>query len=110
MVEPNGNATGATASDWNWTYGYDNAGNRTSEAHPDAGTSTTAYDRSPPAVSAGPTRSTTTTSVEHDANGSITQRTNGLGHSRTYTYDKLDRLKTEMDERSKTGIAVVVTD
>jgi RHS repeat-associated protein len=100
VVEPNGNAAGATASDYTWTYGYDNAGNRSSEAHPDAGTTTITYD-----ALDRPTQWTDplshTNSVTYDANDNVTQSTNGLNHSRTYTYDKLDRLKTETDERSK---------
>ena len=34
MVEPNGNAPGATASDYTWTYGYDDAGNRIQRGAP----------------------------------------------------------------------------
>ncbi len=101
VVEPNGNAPGATASDWTWTYGYDNAGNRTSEAHPDAGTTTIAYDAiNRPYQWTDPLSHVT--SVQYDANDNITQRTDALSHSRSYTYDKLDKLKTETDERSKT--------
>ena len=101
MVEPNGNVSGATASDWTWTYGYDDAGNRTSEAHPDAGTTTIAYDAiNRPYQWTDPLSHTN--SVQYDANDDVTQRTNGNGHSRGYTYDKLDRLKTETDERGKT--------
>lgn len=36
------------------------------------------------------------TSVEYDANANVTKRTNGLTKFRTYTYDKLDRLKTDV--------------
>ena len=97
LVEPNGNVPDATASDWTWTYGYDDAGNRTSESHPDGGRSidydalnrpdewTDALDH--------------TTSVELDPNGNVTKRTDARSKFRTYTYDKLDRLKTFKDER-----------
>jgi RHS repeat-associated protein len=98
VVEPNGNATGGTPSDWTWTYGYDNAGNRTSEAHPDGGTRQIAYD-----ALNRPFQWTDAlnhvTSVEYDANSNITKRTNGLNKFKTFTYDKLDRLKTMKDER-----------
>jgi RHS repeat-associated protein len=101
LVEPNGNAAGATASDWTWTYGYDNAGNRTSEAHPDGGTSQIAYD-----ALDRPNQWTDALnhimSVDYDANDNLVTSTDGLNHSRSATYDKLDRLKTETDERNKT--------
>jgi RHS repeat-associated protein len=101
LVEPNGNASGATASDYTWTYGYDNAGNRTTEAHPDGGTRETAYD-----VLNRPTQWTDplshVTSVAYDANGNVLTRTDGLNHSTTATYDKLNRVASETDARNKT--------
>jgi RHS repeat-associated protein len=101
IVEPKGNATGATASDFTWTYAYDEAGNRTGEAHPDGGTATIAYDAlNRPYQSTDPLSHVT--SVSYDANDNITGRTDALSHSQAFTYDKLDRLKTETDERSKT--------
>ena len=42
------------------------------------------------------------TSVEYDVNSNVKKRTDGLTHFKTYTYDKLDRLATMVDERSKT--------
>jgi RHS repeat-associated protein len=102
VVEPNGNASGGTPSDWTWTYGYDDGGNRTSEAHPDGGTRQIAYD-----ALNRPTQWTDAlshlTSVEYDENDNIKKQTDGLTHFRTYTYDKLDRPTTEVDERSKTS-------
>ncbi|MGH3080705.1 MAG: RHS repeat-associated core domain-containing protein, partial [Gaiellaceae bacterium] len=101
VVEPNGNAAGGTPADWTWTYGYDAAGNRTSEAHPDGGTRAIDYDElNRPFRWADPLSHAT--SVEYDENGNVTKRTNGLNKERTYTFDKLDRLKTEKDERLKT--------
>jgi RHS repeat-associated protein len=101
VVEPNGNASGATASDWTWTYGYDAAGNRTSEAHPDGGTTYIAYD-----ALDRPFRWTDPLnhirSVDYDANDNATTKTDGLSHSKTLSYDKLDRLKSATDERNKT--------
>jgi RHS repeat-associated protein len=98
LVEPNGNAAGGTPTDWTWTYGYDNAGNRTSEAHPDGGTRQIAYD-----ALDRPFQWTDAlnhlTSVDYDANGNVTKQTNGLTKFETYTYDKLDRVKTFKDER-----------
>ncbi len=101
LVEPNGNATGATASDWTWTYGYDDSGNRSSFAHPDGGTSAIHYD-----ALNRPDEWTDalehTSSVEYDNNGDVITSTDALEHSKTFTYDKLDRLHTSTDERSKT--------
>lgn len=101
LVEPNGNAAGATAADYTWTYGYDLAGNLTTESHPDGGERETFYD-----VLDRPYQWDDAlehrTSVSYDANGNVTSRTNALAKTRTYTYDKLDRLLTETDERSKT--------
>ena len=106
LVEPNGNDPGFTASDWTWTYGYDDAGNRTSESHPDGGETTIAYDalnRPTDWTQDLNVSDTRTTSVEYDANSNVTERTNGLGDFATYTYDKLDRLKTMKDERQLAG-------
>ena len=101
LVEPKGNAAGATASDYTWTYGYDLAGNLTTESHPDGGERETFYD-----VLERPYQWDDAlehrTSVSYDANGNVTSRTNALGKTRMYTYDKFDRLLTETDERSKT--------
>jgi RHS repeat-associated protein len=98
LVEPNGNATGGTPSDWTWTYGYDDAGNRTSEAHPDGGTRTISYDALNRPFEWRDAL-THLTSVEYDENGNVKKRTNALGKFRTYSYDKLDRLLSEKDER-----------
>jgi RHS repeat-associated protein len=102
LVEPKGNAPGATAADYTWTYGYDLAGNRTTESHPDGGERETFYD-----VLDRPYQWDDAlehrTSATYDNNGNVTSRTNALNKTRTYTYDKLDRLMTETDERSKTS-------
>jgi len=98
LVEPNGNAIGATASDWTWTYGYDDAGNRSSETHPDGGTRQVDYDELNRPLEWRDALNHAT-SVEYDANGNAIKRTNALGKFRTSSYDKLDRLLTEKDER-----------
>ena len=98
LVEPNGNATGGTPSDWTWTFGYDGSGNRESESHPDGGERTIHYDElNRPDLWEDALDHPT--SVEYDANGNVTKRTNALNKFRTYSYDKLDRLLTEKDER-----------
>jgi RHS repeat-associated protein len=101
LVEPNGNAPSATPSDWTWTYGYDDAGNRTSASHPDGGTSSIHYDPlNRPDQWTDPL--THLTSVSYDENGNVTTSTDGLNHSKSFTYDKLDRLLSAKDERLKT--------
>lgn len=101
LVEPNGNATGGTPSDYTWTYGYDDAGNRTSAAHPDGGTSQVHYDalNRPDLWTDALTH---TRSVQYDANNNVISSTDGLSHSKTFTYDKLDRLLTAKNELLKT--------
>jgi YD repeat-containing protein len=75
-------------------------GNRTSEAHPDAGSTQIEYD-----ALNRPFRWTDplshVRSVEYDPNNNVTTRTDGLIHSRTYSYDKLDRPKTEVLPRAR---------
>ena len=101
LVEPNGNASGATASDYTWTYGYDDAGNQTTAAHPDGGTLETFYDELDRPYQWDDALDHST-SVTYDNNGNITSRTNALLATRDYSYDDLDRPLTEVDERGKT--------
>lgn len=101
LVEPNGNALGATASDYTWTYGYDDAGNRTTESHPDGGERETFYDvlnRPYQFDDALENRS----SLTYDENDNVTSRTNGESETRDFAYDDLDRLLTETDGRAGT--------
>jgi RHS repeat-associated protein len=101
MVEPDGNAAGATASDYTWTYGYDAAGNQTSAQHPDGGTSQIGYDPlNRPNLWTDPLSHTH--AVTYDANSNITSTTDGLSHSANYTYDKIDRQLTAQNELGKT--------
>ena len=100
LVEPRGNTAGATASDYTWTYTYDDAGNRLTEAHPDAGTTTYTYDAINRVTSIEDPLSDITT-IDYDDNGNVTKRTDELGHHRDYSYDSLDRLTTLTDERGK---------
>ena len=70
MVEARGNAPGATAADYTWTYQYDEAGNRTRVTDPLTGYNQLAYD----------------------ATNNLTQATDQLGNATAYSYDVLDRL------------------
>jgi RHS repeat-associated protein len=99
LVEPNGNAAGATAYDYTWTYGYDDAGNRTSEAHPDGGTRTIVYDPLNRPYEWEDALEHLS-SVIYDGNGNVLSRTNPEEETRQYSYDKLDRVLTETDERN----------
>lgn len=100
-VTPRGYQSGATASDYIWTYGYDADGDQTSASHPDAGTSTTTYDAlDRPTVSTDPLGHTTT--VTYDGDGNVTRRTHDLGEHWDYTYDGENRELTATDPRGKT--------
>jgi len=101
IVEPNGNALGATPSDYTTTYTLDENGNRLTETHPDAGTVTTTYDEVNRPV-AWQDANAITTSVVYDANNNIVQSTDGLAEDATATFDNLDRQLTATDERGKT--------
>ena len=101
LVEPRGNAIGATASDYTWTYAYDAAGNRTSAAHPDGGTTTSTYDAL--------NRLTETVDPlshhwlrDYDDAGNLVYTKDPLNQERTYTYDGENRVTSETDERGKT--------
>ncbi len=100
-VEPNGNALGATPSDYTWTYTYDGSGNQITAAHPDAASSSIAYDElNRPTSWTDPL--THAHSVTYDANGNILTRTDALTHVTSSTYDKLDRLTSVKDPIGQT--------
>lgn len=119
MVEPRGNAPGGNPADYTWTYGYDQAGNRTSVTDPlgdqtsygydelnnltqitdpNHNTTTFSYDPlnrlwtvTPPA--AGNT-GTLDTVYSYDPDGNLASRTDPNGNTVTYGYD-LDGLLTQ---------------
>jgi RHS repeat-associated protein len=102
MVEPDGNASGGTPSDYTWTYGYDNSGNQTSAAHPDGGTSQVAYDElDRPDLWTDALGHTT--SATYDADDNVTSRSDGLSHVTSYTYDKENRVLTSKDPNGQTS-------
>jgi RHS repeat-associated protein len=70
MVEPRGNASGATPADYTWEYQYDEDGNRTLVTDP-LGNDIT-YD--------------------HDALGNVTEVTDERGNATSFDYDALNRL------------------
>jgi RHS repeat-associated protein len=99
--EPRGNTSGATPSDYTWTYTYDDAGNRLSESHPDAGTTNYTYDVLNRITAIEDPLGHTTT-IDYNANGDVTRRTDDLGHHQDYDYDNLDQVTTATDPRGKT--------
>jgi len=110
VVEPRGNVTGATQSDYMWTYGYDNSGNRTSETHPNvAGAScpgSSCYSEN--YVYDALDRLTEVdrplgrqTLYSYDGNSNLTKITEPLGVSQTYGYNTDNQLTSFKDERSQ---------
>jgi YD repeat-containing protein len=117
MVEPRGNITGGTPSDYTWTYGYDEAGNRTSVTDPLGNHTDYAYDAvneltqvtdqrgnataltydvlnrlwkvTPPAAGA---TGTLESAYDYDADGNLAARTDPKGHATTWVYDLDGRL------------------
>jgi RHS repeat-associated protein len=101
MVTPRGHETGATPSDYTWTYTYDEDGDQVTATHPDAGTSTITYDAlDRPTDWEDPL--THTTSVTYDGDGNVAQRIQDMGEHWDYTYDGENRVLTATDPRSKT--------
>jgi RHS repeat-associated protein len=100
LVEPRGNTAGATVNDFKWTYTYDDAGNRSTAAHPDGGTTTYTHDALNRLTSVeDPLHHTT--SYDYDANGNLTTTTSPLTFTRSIAYDNLNRPTTITDERGK---------
>ncbi|MFF7637458.1 RHS repeat-associated core domain-containing protein [Kitasatospora sp. NPDC008050] len=80
IIDPRGTVTGANASDYTTTFGYDQAGNRT--------TTTDALGHS--------------TTVDYDALNRITSTTNALGNSTTRGYDPDGNLTKVTDPNNAT--------
>ncbi len=119
MVEPRGNALGATPADYEWQYDYDEAGNRILVTDPLGNDTAYAYDEvanvtevenqrskstlfaydtmnrldevTPPAAGATGTLETT---YAYDPAGNLALRTDPKGHETSWTYD-LDGLLTQ---------------
>jgi RHS repeat-associated protein len=100
-VDPSGNATGGTPSDYTTAYAYDGSGNRISAQHLDGGTTQVAYDALNRPIQWTDADSHSTT-ASYDANGNLAQRTDALSHTVGYAYDNLDQLTSDTDELNKT--------
>jgi RHS repeat-associated protein len=100
-VMPRGNESGATPSDYTWTYGYDGNGNRTTITDPLGHETTYGYDAINRLTSVTDPLTHATT-YAYDANGNLTSTTDPLSHSVSRVYNDLNRLTSITDGRSKT--------
>lgn len=100
-VMPRGNESGATPSDYTYTYGYDANGNLTSIIDPLGHETDSTYDAINRLSSVTDALSHTT-SYSYDANSNLTSKTDPLAHSVSNAYDDLNRLTSATDGRSKT--------
>jgi RHS repeat-associated protein len=121
-TSPNGNAPGATASQYRTTVVYDDGGNVTSVTDPLGHETTSTYDEDGNRTATTDANSHTTSSTYDDANqlvmvtrpdastiatsyddaGNIAIQTDGAAHDTTYTYDAQDRLVSMTDPLSRT--------
>ena len=101
LVEPRGNAGGGVdPDDYTWTYTYDDAGNRLTEAHPDAGTTQYSYDAINRVTETEDPRHHLT-DYAYDENGNTTRVTDDLANHDDYTYDDNNQMLTASDKRGK---------
>ncbi|MFJ2240986.1 DUF6531 domain-containing protein [Streptomyces sp. NPDC087859] len=91
VVTARGNVSGADATQYTWTIGYDKVGNRKTVTDPLGKTTAFTWDADNRPLSTtdplGHTRS-----VDYDNNGSVTKTLDGLGHGMTLAYDDNNRL------------------
>lgn len=121
MVEARGNETGATPSDYTWTFGYDAANHLTSRTDPlgnaeswsydSAGNLSSHTDQNNHETSYGHDAANnltlvtapdqTVTSYTYDNAGNLTSRTDANNHSTAYTYDDAGRLTSTTSPGNK---------
>lgn len=122
-VDPRGNATGATPSDYETQYTYDNldrkltetdplghqtqwaydpAGNLTSTTDADSNTTVYTYDARNALKTVTAPGGTDTTTYNYDANGNRTSRVDANNHTTSYTYDDANQLASTTNPLSKT--------
>jgi RHS repeat-associated protein len=100
LVEPRGNAGGATPSDYTWTYTYDDAGNLLTKEHPDAGETDYTYDAINRVTEIeDPLHHLT--DYTYDENDNTTRVTDDLANHDDYTYDDNNQMLTATDKRGK---------
>jgi RHS repeat-associated protein len=103
MVTARGNVSGATASAYTWTYGYDHVGNRTSTTDPLNRTTAFGYDAAnQPLTTIDPLGHTRT--VQYDRAGNVTLQTDALNHQSAFGYDADNHLTsttTHLNNKTK---------
>ncbi len=100
MTTPRGNVSGATASDYTWTYAYDPNANRTIVTNPTGAPTTTTYDvEDRPTVVTDSLNHATTTG--YDSGGNITSVQDALSNTVQRSYDNLNRVQTITSARNK---------
>lgn len=95
-VEPRGNETGATPTDYDTTYSYDAAGNLLTETDPLGNATTFTYDRNGRRASETDARNQAT-EFAYDALDRLTRVTDPASNATTYTYDSVGNLLTRTD-------------
>ncbi|MFE2346063.1 DUF6531 domain-containing protein [Kitasatospora cineracea] len=101
IVDPRGNATGATPTAYTTSFGYDAAGNRTTTKDALGNTTTTSYDalNRPTSVTDSLNR---TTSTSYDAAGHITTVTDPTGAVTTNGWNTVNDRTTRTDANNHT--------
>ena len=95
-VDPRGNVSGATASTYTTTYGYDAAGNQTTVTDP-LGDKTTAVFDGDNRQTSGTDPLGNVTGYAYDANGHLITVTAPDGGTTSYAYDQVGNLTTRTD-------------
>ncbi len=93
VVDPRGNAAGATPAAFTTTFAYDVAGNRTKVTDPLAHATSTLYDAANQVTKVIDPESRATV-YGHDSVGNVNKVTSPTGAVTQYTYDKAGQLKT----------------
>lgn len=99
LTTARGNAAGATAAAYTWTYEYDANGNEISASHPTAGVTRTTYDALN-RVSAVEDANGGITRTTYDAAGNVLTTTNPEAEVTTIDYDDAGRVRQVHDPRN----------
>ncbi|MCX4745966.1 DUF6531 domain-containing protein [Kitasatospora sp. NBC_01287] len=100
-VTARGNYSGASATAFTWTDGYDADGNQTSATDPTGAVTATTYDAlDRPVTTTDPLGNTTTNT--YDAVSNVIGVKDPLGNSTTYSYDQANRVASVTDPNNHT--------
>lgn len=91
QVDPLGNVSGATASNYTWTYGYDHDGNWLTTTSPTGTTTGVARDDDENVTTAADGAGDTST-YTYNGDGDIESATDGLGFATNYAYNANNQL------------------